>query len=382
MVHPHQPQPCRRGQTKPKGTQLHNSRRNAYSLIELTITVAMIATMTTILTPALNSARTQMRDITSQANLSTIGQVSAMYALDHDDRIFSFTWRGGETYINLRDGKARVASNDRIAAAWQTQNILQRATGRITGQFNIRSPNNRLMYQRWSHLVLADYMGGNVTDPLWADPADTNLLHWQLNPLECYEDGNTFPFGNGHPGIPGYDKHPTWRELAIIQLWPFASSYQIVPHAWNEDFEKNQYSPISYTTNLFAPVFGGAPTVGERRNHEVRFPTMKVHMFEEFDREQAGSPYFAYDHAAPAKLMFDGSINTLQSGLAQSSVSPNNYLFGRKAEWSQYYVPIDTFPIPLGGLADLTELNMRYRWTLGGLSGIDYPAAFAPASRK
>ncbi len=361
---------------------MHTTPRKAFSLIELTITIALLAMLTTILAPALSSARKHMRGLSSQANLSTIGQVSAMYALDHDDRIFSFTWRGGETYKSPKTGKLREASNDRIAAAWQTQNILHRATGRIDGQFNIRSPNDRLMYRRWSHLVLADYMGGNVTDPLWADPADTNLLHWQLNPLEYAEDGNSFPYGNGAPKIPGYDMDTNWISPAIIQLWPFASSYQVVPHAWNEDFE-NQYRPISDTTNLFATVFAGAPTVGERRYHEVRFPTMKVHMFEEFDREQAGSPYFAYDHAAPAKLMFDGSINTLQSGLAQSSVSPNDYLFGSKAEWSQYYVPIDTFPIPLGGLGGpIKELNMRYRWTLGGLSGIDYPTQFAPARRK
>ena len=43
-----------------------------------------------------------------------------------------------------------------------------------------------------------------------------------------------------------------------------------------------------------------------------------------------------------------------------------------KMIWDQKYVPIDTFPLPLGGLGDQTQLNMRYRWTLFGLSGYDY----------
>lgn len=94
---------------------------------------------------------------------------------------------------------------------------------------------------------------------------------------------------------------------------------------------------------------------------------------EEFDREQAGSPYFAYDHAQAAKLMFDGSINTAMSGLAASSVSSDDYISGHKIVWEQNYVPLDTFPVPLGGLGDQTLLNMRYRWTLGGLTGVDYP---------
>lgn len=359
---------------------MHTTQRKAFSLVELTITIAILAMLTTILAPALSSARKQMRGLNSQANLSTIGQVSAMYALDHEDRIFSFTWRAGGSYLNLKNGTFKTPATDQVAAAWQTQNILQRATGRLTGPGSLIAPEQRLMYRRWSHLVLADYMGGIVSDPLWADPADANLLHWQLNPLGYTEPDNSFPYGNGLPKYAGYEMDSNWTPTGIKQIWAFASSYQVVPHAWMEDFE-NQYRPIDSTPHLFSGVFGGSPTIGERRYHEVRFPTMKVHMFEEFDREQAGTPYFAYDHAAPAKLMFDGSINTLQSGLAQSSVSPNDYLFGSKAEWAQRYIPLDTFPLPQGGLGDQTELNMRYRWTLGGLSGIDYATQFAPARR-
>lgn len=104
-------------------------------------------------------------------------------------------------------------------------------------------------------------------------------------------------------------------------------------------------------------------------------------MFEEFDREQAGSPYFAYDHAQSAKLMFDGSINTMMSGQSQSSVSPRDYLNGDKFVWEQYYLPLDTFPLPLSGLGERTLLNQRFRWTLGGLQGINYPQTLMRARR-
>jgi hypothetical protein len=268
----------------------------------------------------------------------------------------------------------KIAPSDTIAAAWQVQNILMRATGRITGPYAFIAAEQRLMHRRYSHLVLADYMGGNVSDPLWADPADTNLLNWQLNPLDYRDNPSQVPYGDGIPDEPGYDEDSSWTLNGIRQLWPFASSYQVVPHAWQQDFSFAQYGPVQNTPHIFQRVSNGFnPELGDRRFHEVRFPSTKVHMFEEFDREQAGSPYFAYDHAQPAKLMFDGSINTAMSGLAASSVSPEDYLNRDKFVWEQTYVPLDTFPIPLGGLEDPTLLNMRYRWTLGGLQGIDYP---------
>tara|TARA_R110000737_G_scaffold2923_16_gene9905 strand:+ start:165432 stop:166511 length:1080 start_codon:yes stop_codon:yes gene_type:complete len=355
---------------------MKTARRSGFSLIELTITIAITATMTTILLPALTAMQSKMRGVSSESNLSTIGQIGAMYAQDNEDRIFTFTWKAGVPFIQLKNGNQIVPSSDQEAAAYQVQNILQRATGRIIGPGSILAPKSRLMYRRYSHLVLADYMGGNVSDPMWADPADANLLHWQLNPLEYQEDNNSFPYGNGLPQSAGYDSDANWTSRAIVELWAFASSYQTVPHAWQSDFGP-QYAPNDITPHLFTAT-GGIPELGERRFHEVRFPSRKVHMFEEFDREQPGTPYFAYDHAAPAKLMFDGSINTLQSGLARSSVSPADYLNGNKIVWEQNYVPLDTFPIPLGGLGDTTQLNMRYRWTLGGLTGTDY---YTPLSR-
>ncbi len=353
-----------------------NLRRHStgFSLIELAIILAISVSVGAVLTPALSHSRSQARGMSSEGNLATIGQIGAMYGLDNDDRIFTYTWQAGEGYINLRNGKVIYPPTDTEAAAMQSTNILQRATGRLFGDSRLLIPSQRVMHRQYSHLVLADYLGGNVSDPMWADPADANLLHWQANPLEYLEDDNSFPYGNGIPDQAGYDDDGSWDSVAIVQKWAFASSYQTVPHAWQQVYSFAQYAPHASTPQLFARVSNTfAPQLGDRRFHEVRFPSAKVWMHEEFDREQAGTPYFAYDHAQPAKLMFDGSINTAMSGLAASSVSPEDYLNRDKFVWEQTYVPLDTFPVPLGGLEDPTLLNMRYRWTLGGLQGIDYP---------
>ena len=347
-------------------------RSSGFSLIELVSVLSISVSVGAVLTPALSHSRSQARGMSSEGNLATIGKIGAMYGLDNDDRIFTYTWQAGEPYINLRNGAEVIPDTDIEAAAMQSANILQRATGRLFGEGRLLVPSQRLMHRQFSHLVLADYLGGNVADPMWADPADANLLHWQANPLEYLEDDNSFPYGNGIPDQAGYDEDANWGLPAIVQKWAFASSYQTVPHAWQQDYSFAQYAPYELTPHLLTTV-AGRPELGDRRFHEVRFSSAKVWMHEEFDREQAGSPYFAYDHAQPAKLMFDGSINTAMSCLAASSVNPEDYLNGDKFVWEQTYLPLDTFPVPLGGLEDPTLLNMRYRWTLGGLQGIDYP---------
>ena len=88
-----------------------------------------------------------------------------------------------------------------------------------------------------------------------------------------------------------------------------------------------------------------------------------------------GLPYFMYDYAAPAKLMFDGSINTAATGLATLGVDPRFELHNREdnepSMYEQRYVALDKFPLPLDD--GEFPLVQRYRWTSGGLQGLDYP---------
>ncbi len=346
-----------------------------FSLVELVAVIAVVASAGAVLGPSFGGVRSKARGLTSEGNLMMIGQASAMYGIDSDDRIPSFTWRAGDTYVDLGSGNTRTLFSDAEGASRQVQNILYRATGRLNGFGRILNPSSRLMYRRYTHLVLADYIGGNVSDAMWADPADEKLLGWQANPLGFFDRDNDFPYGNGMPNQQGYDMSFSWTDISILQLWPFSSSYQVVPHAWQNDFG-TQYVPISETPHLFRlnTVPGSQLELGERRASEVVFPSAKVYMFEEFDREHSvGDLYFSYHTAAPAKLMFDGSINTQISSEAQISVNPDDYNRGYRGEWRQPYVPLDQFPIPFHGLGSTIEQNMRYRWTLGGLSGVNYP---------
>ncbi len=347
-------------------------KRSGFTLLETAAVVGVVSLLVGVLAPAVKMTRSQARGVGSAANLMFIGQGSAMYAQDHGGRIFSFTWmgpRGDETFttFEMPDGKSRSAFNDMEAAAWQQTEILMRWTGRTTGPERFQNSVNRIPQKRTILLVLQDYLNRPFADAMVADPADANLLQWQSNPTDITRT-NGIPYAPGSDTA-GYDDPNGWTDVGVRQRWAYTSSYHTTISAWQGDgrFGQPVYTPVADTPHLFAG--GSNVRHAEGRNYaEVAFPSSKVHFYEEFDREQAGSPYFAYDHARPDKLMFDGALNDRPSGDARPSWNAN---FG-KQEWRQKYVPLHTFPLPLGGFGDPTLLSQRYRWTLGGLKGIDY----------
>lgn len=332
--------------------------RRAFTLIELLVVIAIIALLIGILLPSLGKARASARNVLSQSNMRSLGQSSYGYADAFDDRIFAYSWKAGIEY-EIYCGTPQTGADDQAAAAIQNQHILRRLTNRCTGPDNIRRWLERLPHRRYSHLVLFDYLTAAQPEPIAASPFDRNLINWQSDPLDL----SAVPYANGQ--VTDHDNDPNWLKINSRQRWAYASTYQVVPAAWNQD-RTPSYSPVIDTPHLFQGI-GNVP-LGGRRYGQVSFPSGKVHMFEEFDRFSSSKGIaWMYPEAKCNLLFFDGSVRAEQSSDCNVGWRPAN----ANQLWRQPYVPLDTFPLWFKGDKD-DRWFQYYRWTREGLAGLDF----------
>lgn len=349
---------------------MHRVDRRGFTIYELVALLFLIclvgAFLIGLLAPIRHSGHAQ--GVVAQANLRSLNTGASNYAGDHDDLIFSYSYTHNSMGLMDLTGRGMTdIEKNAILADAQARNILQRSTGRTRGDGAILEAPSALLYQRYSHLVLLDWLTDRQPEQIMASPFDRNLINWQENPLGYLDAESDFPYANGMPKKDGYDIDPLWEQESVKQLWAFGSSYQVVPHAWLDD-ENPQYTPSADSPHHMVKGDSDEP-LGGRKMTEVAHPSGKVFMYEEFDRFTDPDGLFASDPKARINMaFFDGSVRGEIVGDANSAFDPDN----PDEVWEQRYLPLDTFPLPKGGLGDEAKLDLRFRWTKGGLGGIDY----------
>lgn len=363
--------------------------RNGFTLLDLVAAVAVLGVGAAVFAQVAAPARRGAMGVRSMQNLSLMGQMASAYTDDYNGRLSAYSWEAGREYVvpGAVGGSPVTTNNDVSARGYQNTEILRRLTGRVDtpeingpGTGEIRLWDFRLVDRRRTHLVLVDYWGLQANHPVLASPGDRNLQRWQADPFDL----STVPYAEGSPDPSLYDVDPNWGKLAMKQRWPYASSYQFVHASWSPDTFRT-YAPVPYTPHLSWAMSSSAHHVplGGRRMRDVVFPGNKVWIHEEFDwmpwfdaaagEWRSDGLWCTYDRARGGKLMFDGSVNTRPAGEANSSWTPAD---PTGPVWKQKYVPLDTFPLPVGDFG--REIDQRFRWTRGGLAGFDYGPAGNP----
>ncbi len=321
------------------------ARQRGFTLIELLVVIAIIALLISILLPALGGARRNARRARCEANLQQSGVAYATYSGDFKDRIATFSWEPGKAYSQYSDLNSSATSV--VAAANQALDIIRRRTGRT----DLTPFADRMPHRHYNHLVLNDYLTERLPERSMACPEDLPLLSWQKDPVNLFDpkpkDFNT-PFG---------------------KIWAYSSSYHVAPVAYLPDRFPTYWQYESDHNLFYVPT--QKVTLRPRGMWEVSYPGQKVHTFEFIARHQAKPAYHGHPDAQVPMTFFDGHAATKLTKDANKGWTPVSPDQDIASEYS--YVPsILGFEPPTlsGTISD--SVTGYFRWTRGGLHGIDY----------
>lgn len=331
-----------------------SQRRSGFTLIELLVVIAIIVLLVGILLPALAQAREAAKRAIDLSRVNQLVIASLNYGTDFDDRMPSFTWKANERYRGrgFDQNTQYIATTDIAATANQAA-----ATLRYLGDDPQLPSNipNWIPHVFYSHVVLNDYLAQRLPEEMVISVNDVTRNEWQSQ----RRNNATFP-----SPIPGYTAG------AVARRWFYSSSWQIVPAAYSADIGTAARPTVAQGTTHFEFQVG-ASRLGFRRQSEVAFPGQKVFWHDSADRAGGRlerSTYFAYPQSTVLVMLFDGSSafrRTRESNpgfrpMLANSPFPTSYQY-QPGDWEP--------PVPNN---QTTVRAGAYRWTRGGLKGVDF----------
>lgn len=306
--------------------------RGGFTLIELLVVIAIIALLIGILLPALSGAISSARTLKCQANMRSMGQAAQNYGGDYRDRIPAFNWKPGNYDTEYTD--LRGAGSDLQSVPYQAVSIIREYAG---NQFIPRtSGGNNWFANLWfTHLVYFDYLTGNLEEPVAACPEDDEQVERAETP------------------IPDYATNLLFRK--------FESSYETSVVTYSVDRDNGVLRPIEQHDRPWGSFNRDPEFLTSRKYTEVTFTSGKAFVFDTYDRHYAELPDYLYFQPGARQpiLFFDGSVSVRNTSDSNPGFRPRDPSSPEPSLIKADFRAVESFP-------------GYYRWTRGGLGGIDF----------
>ncbi len=352
---------------------VRNVQTKGFTLIELLVVIAIIALLVSILLPALGNARRVAKQSVCISNMKQYTLASLNYATDFKELINGFVPpeplpTGGYqirryTGPNTPDNVATVG-DPWIWNAERGYDLIRRHSA--PQNLALTTVTNWVPQFLYSHLPLVEYLGKRLPEPGVVCPEDITRKRWQDNPLQ-------------NP-----DSDPAGART------PYGSSYEFALHSSFPDKDPDPSANMRQGSHQGTFTINGAGNakwrLGRRRISEVQAASRKAAWVEQYSWHtgKVGKTPAYYMNAQTKNIVsfFDGSVRIVDVGeanlggytlaVANITISPPTFMYDGTASHAGYnWSTTETTTFTPTG----TDRSMRgqYRWTLGGLRGIDQP---------
>jgi len=318
-------------------------KKHAFTLIELLVVIAIIALLIGILLPALGAARQSARQSTDLSRVKQIATASNTFAIDNDGKNPHFVGAKHVSGPRLNPGP-QIYSN--IIAI----DIIRKLTGATAAEV----PD----VQRWipqvlyTHLTIQQYLEKKLPSEIVLSVSDRVHRNWQEN----------------------------WRDLTKADIiprrpqfpWAFSSSFQFVPASYDPYQSQPgaatlRIAPPSIEHNLY--LVPEKNKINGARFADVKFPAQKVWIHDSASWYTSPVLYYAYPEAKATMAFFDGSVASRLSSDSNPGWNPASPYSGFTSRFN--YDP-DKWEPPTRNGRSSEIVDGWYRWTRGGLTGVDY----------
>jgi len=325
--------------------------RNAFTLIELLVVIAIIALLVSILMPSLADARKTAKLAIDSSNLKNSGVAMSNYATDFKDLTPAYSANSRQRFPNST-GLPTTFASDVQGAAIQAVDILRRRSKNPT--FPIQP--NWTPHVLYTHLVILDYLGTRLPEPIMISPNDRVRLQWAQDPTAAAA------------------RLATTRGVPTNERWPYSSSYMISPGSYAPDRQgaDGTYMSQAGAHNLWFMPSSNVYRFGPQTRSAVAFPSGKVYLHDQQMRYfgKFDAP-FLWRGAKVNCLFYDTSVRITTTGdcnlggyaLNSNTWETPNFSYDPASDIGESRWP--------GDPNASNSLTGRYRWTAYQKKGID-----------